>query len=105
MTNDAEGQALTRDWLQSMNPELVVLEASGGLERFMARLLSESGLPVAVINPAQVRHFARATGLLAKTDALDTQILARFAASMKPEVCSLRKRRKNYRTSSRATVS
>jgi len=85
VANDAEGQALTCDRLQSMNPELIVLEASGGLERPMARLLSESELPVAVVNPAQVRHFARATGLLAKTDALDAEVLARFAASMKPE--------------------
>lgn len=85
VANDAEGQTVTRDRLRSLDPVLIVLEASGGLERPLARMLSESGLPVAVINPAQVRHFARATGLLAKTDALDAQILARFAASMEPK--------------------
>ncbi|MBL0223573.1 MAG: transposase, partial [Xanthomonadales bacterium] len=75
--------ALARE-LNQAKPTLVVLEATGGLERtFVARLLAE-GLPVAVVNPRQVRDFAKSTGQLAKTDALDARILARFAAAIRP---------------------
>ena len=66
-------------------PVLVVLEASGGFERPVAAALAAAGLPVAVVNPRQVRDFARATGRLAKTDALDAQVLARFAEAVRPE--------------------
>ena len=65
-------------------PQQIVIEASGGLERFLAAYLDEAGLPIAVINPRQVRDFARATGQLAKTDKIDARTLARFAAVMKP---------------------
>lgn len=60
-------------------PTLITLEATGGLERPVALALQHAGLPVAVLNPRQVREFARATGRLAKTDRLDAQMLARFA--------------------------
>ena len=58
---------------------LVILEATGGFERAVVAALAAEGLPVAVVNPRQARDFARATGRLAKTDALDAEVLARFA--------------------------
>jgi transposase len=86
MPNDAQGVVAVARRLQGVNPALIVLEASGGLERPVAQELNAQGLPVAVVNPTQVRHFARAKGLLAKTDVLDAQILAQFAATIEPEV-------------------
>ena len=64
---------------------LVVLEATGGLQERAAAMLSAAGLAVSVVNPRQVRDFARATGRLAKTDRLDAEVIARFAASVRPE--------------------
>ncbi len=64
---------------------LVVLEATGGFERPVAAALAAAGVPVAVVNPRQVRDFARATGRLAKTDKIDAEILARFAEAVRPE--------------------
>lgn len=64
---------------------LVVLEATGGIERAAAAELVAAGLPVAVVNPRQVRDFARATGQLAKTDRIDAAVLARFAEKVEPE--------------------
>ncbi len=78
------GQAVER--LQALHPTLIVLEATGGLEVPLAGALAAAGLPVVVINPRQVRDFARATGQLAKTDRLDAQILARFADAIRPPV-------------------
>ena len=63
-----------------------MLEASGGYERPVVAALAAGGLPVAVVNPRQARDFARATGRLAKTDALDAQALARFAEAVRPPV-------------------
>ncbi len=63
---------------------LVVLEATGGFERAVVGALAAAGLPVAVVNPRQVRDFARATGRLAKTDRIDASILARFAEAVRP---------------------
>jgi transposase len=63
---------------------LVVLEATGGFERRVVGALAAAGLPVVVINPPQVRDFARATGTLAKTDRIDASILARFAEAVRP---------------------
>jgi transposase len=71
--------------LKSASPQLIVLEASGALERPLVAYLAEAGLPVVVVNPRQVRDFARATGKLAKTDKIDAHILARFAEAIKPE--------------------
>lgn len=64
---------------------LVVLEATGGLERQAVAELAAAGAPVASVNPRQVRDFARATGRLAKTDAIDAAVLARFAEAVRPE--------------------
>ena len=65
-------------------PELVILEATGGFERAVVGALAAAGLAVVVINPPQVRDFARATGRLAKTDRIDAAILARFAEAVRP---------------------
>ena len=70
--------------IQAAAPALVVLEATGGWEAPLQTALTAAGLAVAVVNPRQVRDFARATGRLAKTDALDAQLLAQFAAQLQP---------------------
>jgi transposase len=71
--------------LSQLRPTRIVLEATGGLERSLVRALVEAALPVIVVNPRQVRDFAKATGRLAKTDALDAQVLAHFAEVIQPE--------------------
>ena len=71
--------------LQPRAPALIVLEATGGFERVVTAALWGAGLPVAVVNPRQIRDFARASGRLAKTDRLDPQIIARFAAAIRPD--------------------
>ena len=76
--------------LKRLEPaDLVIIEATGGLEVAVASALATAGIGVAVVNPRQVRDFARATGQLAKTDALDAQVLARFGAAVKPQVRAL----------------
>jgi len=70
--------------LRAWRPTLIVLEATGGLEKPLVNALHAAGLPVVVINPRQVRDFAKALGLLAKTDRLDAQVLAHYAAVIKP---------------------
>jgi transposase len=72
--------------LKALAPELVVMEASGGYERLCVAALAHAGLPVALVNARQVREFARATGVLAKTDRLDARVLAHFAAVVHPAV-------------------
>ena len=72
--------------LQSLHPSAVVLESTGGLELPLAGALAAAALPVVVINPRQVRDFAKATGRLAKTGALDAQVLAHFAEAVRPPV-------------------
>lgn len=71
--------------LLAERPALVVLEASGGFERPAAAALASAGMAVAIVNPRQTRDFARATGRLAKTDALDAESLARFAEAVRPQ--------------------
>lgn len=70
--------------LMALHPERIVLEATGGLEIAVTAALYAAGLPVVVINPRQVRDFAKALGQLAKTDRLDARVLAHFAAAVKP---------------------
>jgi transposase len=69
-----------------LGPSLIVLEASGGWEAPVVATLAVAGLPVVVVNPRQVRDFARATGRLAKTDALDAAVLAHFGEAVRPPV-------------------
>jgi transposase len=71
--------------LQAMNPNLVVLEATGGFELHLVAELAAGKLPVVITNPRRVRSFARSTGKLAKTDKLDAKMLAHFAAALRPE--------------------
>ena len=72
--------------LTALAPALIVLEATGGLEVPLVGALAVAGLPVVVVNPRQVRDFAKATGQLAKTDTLDAAVLAHFAAAVRPPV-------------------
>ncbi len=72
------------DRLVGLHPSLVVLEATGGLETPLTGALASAGLPVVVVNPRQVRDFAKATGKLAKTDAIDAHVLAHFAEAVRP---------------------
>jgi transposase len=85
VSNDELGLAELAPRLVALAPVLVVLEATGGFEMLAALTLAQAGLPVAVVNPRQVRDFARAMGQLAKTDALDAGLLAAFAQRVRPE--------------------
>src|SRR5688572_2233767 len=76
--------------LHSLTPTRIIIEASGGLEHLLVSYLATAGLPVIVINPRQVRDFARATGQLAKTDRLDALVLARLGATLQPAVRQLK---------------
>lgn len=84
--NDPQGIAALVARLQALGPTLIVLEATGGLEAPLAAALAAAGLAVAVVNPRQVRDFARATGRLAKTDRIDAAVLAHFADAIRPAV-------------------
>jgi transposase len=83
--NNEEGVAALAERLCQEMPKLVVMEATGGYESLVAGALAARGIPVAVVNPRQVRDFAKATGVLAKTDRIDAQVLARFGEAIKPE--------------------
>ena len=82
--NDASGIAPLVDRRQALQPTLIVLEATGGLERAATAALAAAGLPVVGVNPRPARDFARATGPLAKTDALDARTLAHCADVIRP---------------------
>jgi transposase len=86
VTNDGKGIARLIKKMQKLEPELIVVEATGGYQRAVVDGLFRSGLGVAVVNPTRVRQFARACGLLAKTDKLDAQILAVFGERVKPRL-------------------
>jgi transposase len=85
VTNDERGIEYVVSRLREIRPTLVVLEATGGLEQPVAAALAVAGVPVAVVNPRQVRDFAKAVGKLAKTDTLDAKVLAHFAEAVRPE--------------------
>jgi transposase len=86
VSNDERGIAALVERLVQLRPALVVLEATGGMEMPVVRALVVAQLPTAVVNPRQVREFARATGRLAKTDAIDAQVLAQFGEAVRPEL-------------------
>jgi transposase len=88
--NTAEGICQVLKAMEEMAPELIVLEATGGLEMPLVAALAEVGLPVAVVNPRQVRDFAKSLGRLAKTDRIDAQVLALFAERVRPELRQLK---------------
>lgn len=87
--NTAEGIAALVAALAAEPPVLIVLEATGGLERPLAVALGEAGLPARVVQPGRVRHFARALGQHAKTDVLDARALAHYAEAVRPEARAL----------------
>lgn len=84
VTNDAPGIAALVAQLQAAQPTLIVLEATGGYHRAVVAALAAAALPLVVVNPRQVRDFAKATGQLAKTDALDARAVAHFAEAVRP---------------------
>ena len=86
LKNDATEIAQLIEKLKGYEIALVVLEATGGLERAVESQLVQAGYPVVVVNPKRVRDFAKATGQLAKTDRLDAKVLAHFASAVRPEV-------------------
>jgi len=86
VTNDEEGIQTLLSELATLDPVLVVLEATGGFEMPAAAALAAAQVPVVIANPRQTRDFARSTGQLSKTDAIDARGLALFAARVRPEV-------------------
>ena len=84
VSNDDQGIADLVRRLADLNPQLILLEASGGYEILAAAALRHAGLPAQIINPRQVREFARSTGKLAKTDKIDAGVLAYFAQLLQP---------------------
>jgi transposase len=82
----AEGLAQLAARLQELNPRLIALEATGGLETLVVTELAAADLPVVVVNPRHTRHFAQASGKLAKTDRVDARVLAHFAEAIKPAI-------------------
>jgi transposase len=86
VANDERGVRTLVERLRAVAPTLIVLEATGGYELLSVAALAAAALPVVVVNPRQVRDFAKATGQLAKTDRIDADILARFAAVVQPPV-------------------
>ena len=88
-TNDEAGIAQLIAWLREVKPDLVVLEASGGYETAAATALMGELLRVAVVNPRQVRDFAKAKGILAKTDRIDAEVIAAFGIAIDPRASVL----------------
>lgn len=85
VTRDGKGLNELIERLRSLAPTLVAIEATGGFETIAAAAIAGAHVPLAVINPAQVRHFAQAVGKRAKTDPIDAAVIARFAEAVKPE--------------------
>ena len=99
----AFGELLRR--VSPLAPSRVVLEATGKLEQLAVSELAAAGLPVVVINPAQVRHYAKARGKWAKTDPIDARLIAEFARDLEPEfvLCPMPRRKHWLRCVSGAT--
>ena len=85
VSRDGKGLEELIDRLRALAPQLIAIEATGGFETTTAAALAGAALPLAIVNPAQVRHFAQAVGKRAKTDPIDAEVIARFAAAVKPE--------------------
>jgi transposase len=86
VARDGKGLAELVVRLQSAAPELVAVEATGGFETVVSAALAAAGLPLVIVNPAQVRHYALAAGQRAKSDPIDAAMIARFVAAIRPEV-------------------
>ena len=91
-SNDEEGVRGLCDHLKSIKPTLVVLEASGGLEKRAAVHLAEEEQPVVIVNPTRVRNYAKACGQYAKTDEIDARVIAQFGQAIQPQVRPMRKK-------------
>ncbi len=85
VARDSEGVETLSEQLLALQPELIVIEATGGFETVVAAGLAAVKLPLAVVNPRQIRDFARAVGQLAKTDPLDAAVIAHFAEAVRPQ--------------------
>ena len=85
-TNDERGWAALIEYVGTLHPQVIVLEATGGYEVRVAGALAAAGWPVAIVNPRQVRDFAKALGLLEKTDGIDAGVLAQFGVRVQPAV-------------------
>lgn len=83
---NGKGLAALVERLRPLAPSLVVVEATGGFEMTVAAAIARAGMPLAVVNPVRIRHYAEALGQRAKTDPIDAFVIARFAADVKPEV-------------------
>lgn len=86
VNNDDKGYAELSKRLAKLRPERIVMEATGGYEQAAVQALARAKLPLVVVNPRQVRDFAKAAGRLAKTDEIDADVLAHFGEALKPEV-------------------
>jgi transposase len=89
LPNTPEGIASLVERLKALSPTLTLLEATGGLERAAAVAMAEAGLPIRIVEPGRVRHFARSIGQHSKTDALDARVLAHYADAVRPEARDL----------------
>jgi transposase len=89
LPNTPDGIASLTDRLKALSPALILLEATGGLEQAAAVALAEAKLPVRIVEPGRVRHFARSIGQHSKTDSLDARVLAHFAEAVRPEARDL----------------
>jgi len=87
--NDEAGLASLVVQLSGLRPDCIGMEATGGYEKLAAASLTEAGLPVVVLNPAQVRHYAKAVGTRSKTDSIDARLIAQFVAATEPELRAL----------------
>ena len=92
--NDAAGIARVAESMTAAGPQVIVVESTGGLERPLVEALLEAELPVALVHPGRVRHFAKGLGILAKTDRIDARVLRRFGELAAPRL--LEKRSKNH---------
>lgn len=90
VSNDKAGIESLVSKLKALNPSLIVIEATGGIEIPVVGELGKEGLPIVAVNPRQVRDFAKATGRLAKTDAIDAGIIAHFGEAVHPELRPLK---------------
>jgi len=85
VARDDKGLAALLERLHAITPRLIAVEATGGYENVVAASIGGAGLPLAVVNPSQVRHYAQALGKRAKTDPVDAEVIARFAEATRPE--------------------
>jgi len=92
VSNDLQGIRSLCERLKTFSPFLIALEATGGYQTLVVSELAACGYPVTVVNPRHIRDFAKACGILAKTDAIDSRIIATFAERMRPEVRPLKDR-------------